>query len=144
MWIQNVAAMGIPKGMYKDPGSNAMLIQISDPKDPYFPDPKTPFAERYQFTFFDVSDSDRDAERDGISNRQAFQIVQLLRRAQEREMNVVVNCMAGLSRSGAVAEIGVMMGFEDTLRPRTPNMRAKRLMMRLIGASYDSSDVGVP
>jgi predicted protein tyrosine phosphatase len=51
-------------------------------------------------------------------------------------MNVVVHCMAGLCRSGAVAEVGVMMGFDDTERFRSPNLMVKHSLMRALGWTY--------
>jgi predicted protein tyrosine phosphatase len=42
----------------------------------------------------------------------------------------MVHCVAGLCRSGAVTEVGVMMGFEDTHRYRNPNVFVKKMLMR--------------
>ena len=55
-------------------------------------------------------------------------------------MNVVVHCHAGVCRSGAVAEVGVMMGFADCERFRIPNLLVKHKMMRVLGWTYDSEE----
>jgi predicted protein tyrosine phosphatase len=58
----------------------------------------------------------------------------------ENRMNVVVHCTAGLCRSGAVAEVGIMMGFDDTERTRIPNIRVKHRMMKVLGWTYDANE----
>jgi hypothetical protein len=63
-------------------------------------------------------------------------------------MNVVVHCHAGVCRSGAVCEIGVMLGFRDTEAFRSPNLLVKHRMMRALGWLYDEQEThsinGVP
>jgi len=48
-------------------------------------------------------------------------------------MNVVVHCHMGVCRSGAVAEVGVMMGFRDTEKFRIPNLMVKKKLMEQLG-----------
>jgi len=48
-------------------------------------------------------------------------------------MNVIVHCIAGLCRSGAVTEVGLMMGFEGGKNPRMPNTYVKRELMKKLG-----------
>jgi predicted protein tyrosine phosphatase len=67
------------------------------------------------------------------SQEQANELVRLLQHALDNRMNVVVHCYAGICRSGAVCEVGVMMGFEDTGRFRSPNLLVKHRMMKVIG-----------
>jgi hypothetical protein len=55
-------------------------------------------------------------------------------------MNVVVHCHAGVCRSGAVCEIGVMLGFNDTEAFRSPNLLVKHRMMRTLGWLYDEQE----
>ena len=55
-------------------------------------------------------------------------------------MNVVVHCVAGVCRSGAVCEIGVMMGFRDTEVFRSPNLLVKHKMMKVLGWLYDEQE----
>jgi hypothetical protein len=55
-------------------------------------------------------------------------------------MDVVVHCVAGICRSGAVAEVGVMMGFDDAEAFRSPNLLVKHKMMRKLGWTYDADE----
>lgn len=136
MWIQNVALSDIQKGFHRDPGINSMLIQIVDPAME-FPTPKHQFKETHQFEFLDLEEGDKFAEEFKITDVQAQQLVDLLRKAQDNDMNVVVHCVAGVCRSGAVCEVGVMMGFNDTFLYRSPNMMVKHKMMKVLGWTYE-------
>lgn len=141
MWIQNVAKADIPKRHHIDAGPNAMLIQIVDPASE-FPIPKHEFREVHQFEFLDLENADDlpGGEEFMITVEQAAQLVALLKRALDHNMNVVVHCHAGICRSGAVAEVGVMMGFEDAKAFRAPNLRVKHLMMQQLGWTYDADE----
>jgi hypothetical protein len=75
-----------------------------------------------------------------ISDADAERLVRLLQRALENKMNVVVHCFAGICRSGAVCEVGVMMGFQDTGRFRSPNLLVKHKMMKVLGWTYDENE----
>lgn len=72
-----------------------------------------------------------------ITQEQAKEIVGILQNAMENGQNVIVHCNAGLCRSGAVAEVGVMMGFSDTFAPRIPNLMVKKYLMRELGWLYE-------
>jgi predicted protein tyrosine phosphatase len=135
-WIENVAASDIPKGFHHDCGPNSMLISIADPAG-WRPKVKHDFKERHNFEFLDAEDDDREPEEAKISDAQAEQIVALLQRALENRMNVVVHCMAGICRSGAVVEVGVMMGFNDCEKYRQPNLRVKHKLMKQLGWTYN-------
>lgn len=52
-------------------------------------------------------------------------------------MNVVVHCYAGIFRSGAVAEVGVILGFEDTHVFRSPNRLVKHRILKALNLEYD-------
>ena len=73
-------------------------------------------------------------------DKQAQELVDILKFAQEKELNVLVHCVAGVCRSGAVVEVGEMMGFEPTNRFRAPNLRVKHRMMKALGWTYDSDE----
>jgi predicted protein tyrosine phosphatase len=135
-WIENVAASDIPKGFHHDCGPNSMLISIADPAG-WRPEAKHDFKERHNFEFLDAEDDDRELKEAKISDAQAEQIVGLLHHALENRMNVVVHCMAGICRSGAVVEVGVMMGFNDCEKYRQPNLRVKHKLMKQLGWTYN-------
>ena len=148
-WIENIPLENVATGRHHDCGANSMLIQISD-HDMAFPTPKHQFKEVHQFTFLDVEEEGITTTGDGrtidlsefaITDEQAEQLVRLLQHAQENRMNVVVHCHAGICRSGAVAEVGVMMGFWDCERFRSPNLLVKHKMMQVLGWTYDDEDV---
>jgi predicted protein tyrosine phosphatase len=136
MWIENVAATDVSQGFHHDAGPNSMLIQISDPAG-WFPTPKYQFKEVYQFEFLDAEDADGFPEEAKFTDEQAVEMVRLLQHAKDNHMNVVVHCMAGICRSGAICEVGVMLGFNDCERFRSPNLRVKHRMMRALGWTYD-------
>ena len=54
--------------------------------------------------------------------------------------NVLVHCHAGICRSGAVVEVGTMLGFTATERFRQPNLRVKHRMMKVLGWTYDADE----
>lgn len=137
MWIQNVSLADITKGYHIDAGPNAVLIQIVD-TGMMFPTPLYKFSEVHQFSFLDVEEHDEVIEPEmKITQDQADQLVAILQNALFNRKNVIVHCVAGVCRSGAVAEVGVMMGFEDTETWRSPNMLVKHRMMRSLGWTYD-------
>lgn len=135
MWIQNVSLDNVSTGYHYDPGGNSMLIQIVDPAME-FPEPKHQFKETHQFEFLDLEQEDPWGEEFKITDLQAQQLVQLLQRALDNCMNVVVHCVAGVCRSGAVCEVGVMLGFDDTETYRAPNLMVKHKMMKALGWGY--------
>jgi predicted protein tyrosine phosphatase len=121
-----------------------MLIQISDPGS-WFPDPKFPFAESHRFEFLDIEKDDIVFDEEcRCSQAQADELVRLLQRAKELEMNVIVHCFAGICRSGAVTELGVILGFDDTKRYRQPNLLVKHQMMKALGMTYDEDEEPAP
>ena len=139
-WIQNVARSDITRGFHINPGENAMLIQIVDPPGD-FPVPKYTFKEIHQFEFLDVEEKDQvldEAMR--CSHEQAAELVRLLQHALANRMNVIVHCHAGVCRSGAVAEVGIMLGFDDTEAFRAPNLLVKHRMMKALGWTYDENE----
>lgn len=138
-WIENVSWDAVKNGFHSDMGSNAMLIQIADPAT-FFPVPKHTFKEVHQFEFLDAEDGDRFPDDCMIQDDQAAELVRLLQHALDNSMNVLVHCHAGICRSGAVVEVGSMMGFTPTERFRMPNLRVKHRMMKVLGLTYDSEE----
>ena len=138
-WIQNVALADIPKGHHVRVGENSMLIQIVDPCME-FPAPLHKFKEVHQFEFLDLERDDKFGEEFKITDEQATELVRLLQHALDNRMDVVVHCVAGVCRSGAVCEVGVMMGFLDTEAFRSPNLLVKHKMLRAFGWYYDENE----
>lgn len=139
-WIQNISLADARRGFHFDPGPNSMLIQICDPPGD-FPTPKFNFKEVHQFQFLDVEKDDfvlDEAMR--CSQEQANELVRLLQHALDNHMNVIVHCHAGICRSGAVCEVGVMMGFCDPEVFRSPNLLVKHRMMKALGWTYDEQE----
>lgn len=136
-WIENVAAADVPARFHHEPGENSMLISITDPAG-WKPEALHTFKERHNFEFLDVEEHDEVLEEAmKCSQEQANELVRLLQHALKNRMNVVVHCFAGICRSGAVAEVGVMLGFDDVGRWRSPNLLVKYRMMKALGWTYD-------
>lgn len=145
-FIQNVSMAAIKSGDHISAGDNAMLIQIIDPAYTV-PEPQQKFAERHVFEFLDLPEDGCTNDGSGVfvsylsefkcTQDQADMLVVLLEKALAQNMNVIVHCHAGIARSGAVTEVGTMMGFEDTKKHRIPNTLVKKLMMRKLGWIYD-------
>jgi len=138
-WIQNVSLGDIPKGHHVAVGENSMLIQIVDP-GMEFPTPLHKFKETHQFNFLDLEVGDAFGEEFKVTDAQAEQLVNLLKHALDKRMNVIVHCVAGVCRSGAVCEVGVMMGFDDTEDYRSPNLMVKHKMMKVLGWTYEENN----
>ena len=138
-WIQNVSISDIKNACHFEAGENSMLIQICDPAYE-FPTPMKQFKEVHQFEFLDVEDKDELFHEFAVTQAQADHLVELLQHALDNRMHVVVHCHAGVCRSGAVCEVGVMMGFNDTEVFRSPNLMVKHLMMKKLGWLYDEQE----
>ena len=140
MWIQNISMRMLVEGDHTNPGKNSMLIQIVDP-DMQFPAALYPFKETHQFKFLDIEKNDPCINEEWrCSDAQAAELVRLLQHAILNKMNVVVHCVAGVCRSGAVCEVGVMLGFNDTEVFRSPNLLVKHKMMKVLGWTYDDNE----
>ncbi len=147
-WIQNIALVDVARGHHIRVGENSMLIQIVDPAME-FPVPKHQFKEIHQFEFLDIEEDGLTNNGDGtwtdmsefaVTQEQADKLVELLQHALANRMDVVVHCHAGVCRSGAVCEVGVMMGFDDAEAFRSPNLLVKHKMMKKLGWTYDQDE----
>lgn len=131
-FIQNVSLSDIEKGFHHDAGENSYLIQIVDP-DMEFPLSKLPFKKTFQFKFLDIEEKDEDPLGYKISDKQAIDIGNILKEALINRANVIVHCVAGVCRSGAVTEVGVILGFDDTEVYRSPNLLVKAKLLKALG-----------
>ncbi|MCP4437531.1 MAG: hypothetical protein GY810_01075 [Aureispira sp.] len=136
MWIQNVSFDDIKKGNHRVSDS-MMLIQIVD-IDRNYPRALMDFDITVGYKFLDLEEKDVfTCDWDPkISVDQAKGILFNLLLAKERKMDVVVHCHMGVCRSGAVAEVGVMLGFEDAENWRQPNLLVKKRLMDILGWGY--------
>jgi predicted protein tyrosine phosphatase len=142
-FIENVSKSDVRWGTHMDAGTNAMLIRIQDPATEFGKIARAEmFKEVHEFEFLDAETGDNFPEEAMISYAQAEELVRLLRHAQDKHMNVVVHCHAGICRSGAVVEVATMMGFTPADRYRQPNLRVKSKMMQVLGLTYPLSDHG--
>jgi len=148
MWIQNVSLEEIKKGHHIDAGPNSVLIQILDP-DMEFPEPFHKFGSVHQFQFLDIEEDGIvhtgagktiDLSELAITDDQAKSLSLILTQAFLNRSNVVVHCHAGVCRSGAVVEVGIKMGFNDTEAFRSPNLLVKHKMMDFLGFEYDKNE----
>lgn len=137
MWIANFSKANIKAGLHFAPNNNTILIQIQDAFDFHFV--KSPyqneFVEVYQFNFWDEEDG---TQPQSITDEQAALIAKALRDAYNNQYNVVVHCHAGICRSGAVAEAGVLLGFTvpDGLNKRIPNVLVFNKVRKALGILY--------
>lgn len=137
-WIENVSMKNAARAFHHHCEPNAMMIRIHDPA--FVPLPlirPDRFREIHSFEFLDIEDTEGDMGEFAPRPEHAKELVRLLRHALEKRMNVVVHCHAGLCRSGAVAEIGTMMGFDEVHTRRIPNTLLKTLMLKELGWSYE-------
>ena len=138
VWIENVSYEDIKEGLHFDAGSNSMLIQIVDP-DMEFPISKYDFRLVYQVKFLDVENDEKAGivYNEAINDEHATILADALTVAKNNSMNVIVHCVAGLCRSGAVVEVGTMMGFQDTEKFRAPNVMVKKMLMNKLGMNHE-------
>ena len=111
---------------------DTVLISINDPlQQP--PNPHYVFKDTRYFEFLDLEEADfSSADEFKIQYEQAEEIIKFLQESLEKGYNVIVHCTVGLCRSGAVAEVGVMMGFSDTGTYRQPNMMVKNYLLKVL------------
>lgn len=141
-FIQNVSYTNFKEAIHKAPGPRGIAIQILNPlRDDFGFEgegvqwPTSPFTyhETYRFNF-----EDSESE-DSISDEDAKMIGSILVKALKEDRNVIVQCAAGISRSGAVCEVGVMLGFEDLKGHRLPNIHVKSKILKFLNLdSYEN------
>jgi predicted protein tyrosine phosphatase len=132
-FIQNVSMSAVSKGLHYYVPHKTALIQIQDYYGVmHFAKPVYPFVKVLRLRF---DDEDVPNLESNITQQQAKAIGDFLKECLEAEINVVVHCNAGLYRSGAVAECGVILGFQDGKAIRIPNTLVKKLILEELGMS---------
>lgn len=132
-WIEHVSLNAIETGWHTEP-HNCILIQIVD-HDMEFPTPKysSKFKEIYTFKFLDLEYKDPLPDELKISEVQAAEIARILNLAYFFHYNIIVHCVAGVCRSGAVAEAAESIGYtiKNSGRSlRLPNLMVKHRIMK--------------
>ena len=127
-FIENISLNDVLVGEhYLDTERGTVLIRIQDVCTNFRP---SGFGHlcvtEHHFNFEDIEEDTPGA----INDEQARLIAHILLNAWRKGQSVICACMAGLCRSGAVAEAGMAIGFNDTGRTRIPNLRVKNLVMR--------------
>ena len=138
-FIENVAKSDISSGNHYQCGEDAILIQIGDPCSE-FPKPNQKFYRTFQFEFLDLERDSEGCEEFKITDEQASDIAKILMFALNEDRNVLVHCHMGICRSGAITEVGSIMGFTPTSRYRQPNLLVKHKILKALGLTYDSEE----
>ena len=135
MYIQNVGYHDILEGTHRHTEDD-ILIQILDPYME-FPTPKYKFKEIHQFTFSDVPygsidevpEKYRQMWENRITEKQAHDIVTIIKESHKKGLNIIVQCFAGSCRSGAVVEVAIMCGYTDLKEYRKPNAYVEQMLI---------------
>jgi len=132
--IENCSWADFQKGNHRLSPLGAVAIQITDPGDTP-PEPKEDvFVSRHSFQFLDAeAPTQFFPEEKLISDRQAQEIADILKTALANDTDVLVHCVVGACRSGAVVEVAEMLGFDECFRYRLPNIRVKQKLMQACG-----------
>jgi protein-tyrosine phosphatase len=129
--IENCSWADFQKGNHRISPLNAVAIQIVDLGD-VPPQPlEDCFAKRYSFQFFDAEEPTQYFPESSLfSDSQAKMIARVLKQALDNQQDVLVHCVVGACRSGAVVEVGEIIGFDECHRYRLPNTRVKQKLMK--------------
>jgi len=119
MFIQNISYREFQLGHHVN-SNNMNAIQIVDPCM-NFPKPKNIFNKIYQFEFSDVETPDELCWEARMSKNQAKEIIYILNISFKSNEDIIVHCVSGKSRSGAVVEAGLLIGFKEITNLRQPN-----------------------
>lgn len=130
---ENVSRLDILEGNHISVQcSPTYLIQISDVcKRQPIPKFEEYFKSILRLNFDDVED---ESNKFCISDYQAQQIANFILKARSDNADIVVHCLAGICRSGAVVEAAMSVGYTDAVnRNRIPNTLVKRKLMQCLG-----------
>lgn len=99
--------------------------------------PKSQFKHIYTFQFDDVDEQIEGLQP--ISNYQAKRIAEIIKQCKDDNVDIFVHCTAGVSRSGAVVEAGLLYGFELPkwhTYGRIPNRTVYNNIRRELGITF--------
>jgi predicted protein tyrosine phosphatase len=134
--IQNMSLIAVCKQLRQDniDGDVHHVIRILDKHEDFvfseFPIVAYPNAMIHEFRF-------NDSEyRDSITENQADEIADILKKVVENNENVIVHCVMGKQRSGAVAQAAVAMFPEFEYRGNAVSQSAHVKSMILNSLGY--------
>ena len=124
--ITNVSAFEATKII---PNENTVLIRIGEYANPYLPPISGRFHSIHTFCFDDTINEGEES----ITEQHAKDIACILKDCLTNNRDILVHCFAGICRSGAVVECGVVLGFEDGGAHRQPNILVKNKIFKALG-----------
>ena len=128
--IENCSWDDFLRGNHRINPIGTIAIQIVDPGDTPPEPAEDVFHSRHVFEFLDAeAPTQFFSEEKLISNEHAEDIASILVSALDEDRDVLVHCVAGMCRSGAVVEVAEMIGFDECFRYRLPNIRVKSKLM---------------
>jgi len=128
--IENCSWADFLRGNHRINPIGTIAIQIVDPGDTPPEPAEDVFHSRHVFEFLDAeAPTQFFSEEKLISNEHAEDIASILVSALNEDRDVLVHCVAGMCRSGAVVEVAEMIGFDKCFRYRHPNARVKSKLM---------------
>lgn len=135
-YISNFPGIAIIEGVH--PITNNMyLIRIFSSSGSNESKPKyhTYFKKIYQFRFDDLEKKYYD-KNILFDSEMAKEIISILNDAIQNNIDVLVHCDAGISRSGAIVDIALDMGFKIFPKVnynRQPNSLVRKLLLNELG-----------
>ena len=133
-YVQNVSFDDVKKLIIHNDCSNTFLISITDNDMPYPTHLGFDFGLAVYYQFLDV---DGPEYKQAISDAQARGIVQWLEFAKRHNKDVLVHCMMGVNRSGAVREVAEILGFEVIGQKQGYNAYVKTKLIQAAGLGYE-------
>lgn len=129
-WIENISIFSAKNGLHYFEDHKTILIQIQESGTSEFVHClyNDKFVNVYRFDFDDSETGDDRC----ITESQAENIAEILLDAFDKGLNIVVHCHAGVCRSGAVAEVGEMIGFQYAGNHKSPNLLVKKMILKYV------------
>ena len=112
-WILNTA-----KDNLNNIKNGNILIQIENAVGEFM-QPTAVYNSIFRFRFYGGRNNPSGVLN--ITDEQAQQLVAILKSALRRNQNVVVQCVSGSVRSGAVTQAGIDYGFQECNTNRDPS-----------------------
>ena len=132
IFIENISLKDCVNGLHLFQEGRTVLIQIQDYGAKFCkPKFKDKFVNIHKFQFEDTHEE--SIWSNCITDEDAALITKILLDCLDKGLHVVVHCHAGICRSGAVAEVGEMLGFTPTDKFKIPNTLVKRKLLKALG-----------